>query len=82
MRYEKATGLVYDVDGSLWDKEVRLMLQPPYSIYVDWMHTLCASGGIAQYELNGYLMALEGVGVSMEDIDEWKMHVKFPKGND
>ncbi len=56
------------------------MLRGPDAIYVDWMHTWCASGGIAQYGLNGYVQELAKHGVTTEDIDSWMAHVKCPKG--
>jgi hypothetical protein len=44
------------------------------------MHTLCASGGLAQFELNGLVLKLVERGFSTEDIDEWIGTVKRPKG--
>ena len=27
----------------------------PRSIFMDWMHTICSSGGVAQYEVNQFV---------------------------
>ena len=32
---------------------------PPFCMYTDYMHTYVASGGLAQYELNGFVLPPE-----------------------
>ncbi len=77
---QQASGIVYNPEGLIWDLEVRSKLQSPWAQYPDWMHTLCASGGLAQFELNGLVLKLVERGFSTEDIDEWIGTVKRPKG--
>ena len=40
-------------------------------IHWDWMHCLCASGGVAQHGLNEVLRALQEDGISLREIDEF-----------
>jgi hypothetical protein len=77
---EQATGIKWDPHGLLWDEEVRTKMAPPLCEYPDWMHTYVASGGMAQYELNGLIIELHSNGVQTEDIDAWIAGVKIPKG--
>ena len=79
---EKNTGFKWDPEGLLWDGHVRAKLQPPYSQYPDWMHNLVASGGVAQYHLNGLVLHLCHRGLTLKDIDAWIATVKKPKGMD
>jgi hypothetical protein len=77
---EKAHGIKWDPHGVLWDTEVFRRLQPPRCQYPDWMHHFCASGGLAQYELNGIVMELVAYGVTLEQIDRWIADVHVPNG--
>ena len=78
---EQSTGIKYDEHGILWDDEVRARLQYPMCAYPDWMHHFCASGGLAQYEVNGVVLKLESIGIQAADIDSWKNTVRLPRGS-
>ena len=77
---EQAMGLKYNPHEIMWDIEVRLKIAPPYSMYGDWMHTWCASGGLAQYEVNGMVMKLVSDGLDLSDLDAMSRQIKLPKG--
>ena len=78
---EQSTGIKYDEHGILWDDEVRARLQYPMCAYPDWMHHFCASGGLAQYEVNGVILKLESMSIRAADIDVWKNTVRLPRGS-
>ena len=75
---EMTSGLKYSVDEVPWDDEVRGRLKPPLGAYTDWVHHFLASGGLAQYEINGLVLKLNSVGISLADIDAWKNTVRLP----
>lgn len=77
---QQSTGYKYDPDGLMWDPEARSRLRLPEAAYIDWMHTLMASGGVAQYQLNQLVLALGDHGVDIDSIDEWFSSVKVPAG--
>ena len=78
---EQEVGLKYDPTALLWDLEVRAMLRPPLSFYPDFMHVFFASGGLAQYELNGMILFLEvRYAIEATDVDTWIANVKTPSG--
>ena len=57
------------------------MLEPPDCVYVDWMHTIAASGGFGQYGANDHLLSLvEKSPIELTDIDNWCANVKYQKG--
>ena len=52
----------------------------PDSVYWDWMHTLCSSGGVAQYEMNQYLVRVKHVDNRLlGTLEEFKKQVVLPK---
>ena len=57
----------------------------PDSLYMDWMHTLCSSGGMAQYELNQFLRRLvySVPPVArlqlLQNLDDFRRFITFPK---
>ena len=76
---QTATGFVYDKDGVMFDPEVRSKMRLPQAGIIDWMHTLVASGGIAQFQLNKLLLLLGMHGFDPEAIDEWVQSLTMPK---
>ena len=77
---EQSSGIKFDPHGLLWDTHARRCLQPPFGEYPDWMHTFVASGGLAQYEVNGLVLKLADANISPADIDTWCLDVKVPSG--
>jgi hypothetical protein len=60
---------------------MRVVLPMTQSQYFDWMHTYVASGGLAQYELNGIVLhVVNKYEIPLSDIDAWCENVKLPKG--
>ena len=76
---EKLTGIKYDARGVLFDAATSQKLAFPNCQYPDWMHTLVASGGLAQYEVNGFVRKMVVAGISLADIDAWRATVTWPK---
>ena len=79
-RLETNVGVKWDPAGILRDPGARRVLQSPMCQYPDWMHCLCASGGLAQYQINGLALHFEACGIQPGDIDDWVSTVKRPKG--
>ena len=78
---QQASGLKYEAVGLMWNLEVRTKMEPPYCEVQDWMHTYAASGGVAQYHVNGFVNAsTANTAITLDDIDEWKNGVVLPKG--
>ena len=78
---QQASGLKYEAVGLMWNLEVRTKMEPPYCEVQDWMHTYAASGGVAQYHVNGFVNAVTAnTAITLDDIDEWKNGVVLPKG--
>ena len=67
-------------EHSLVCSDMSLVANIPDSLYWDWMHTLCSSGGVVQYELNGILNRLKAVHKNLpKKLDEFKKFVVLPK---
>ena len=77
---EKVSGLKWSADEIPWDDEMMGRLKPPLGAYPDWMHHFCASGGLAQYEVNGLLSKFVSKGIALADMDAWKNTVRLPSG--
>ena len=80
-REQQVRGVKYEPDGVMFDDQVRSKMEPPYCEVTDWMHTFCASGGIAQYEVNQFCCSLiSKTPLELKDIDDWKNKVVLPRG--
>ena len=57
----------------------------PRSIFMDWMHSLCSSGGVAQYEVNQFVRRVVGLVNNEErsnmfaQLDNFRLAVVWPK---
>ena len=82
LKRQQEVGITFAHDGVLWDIQVRSMLQPPLCMFPDYMHVYVASGGLAQYELNGIILYFERkfAPLTAADIDEWCAQVQLPRG--
>ena len=78
---EILTGVKFDPHGILWDEHLAGLLNMPHGWYVDAMHCLYSSGGIAQYEVNGYCLAVMSEGISLEVLDTFAANCKGVKLN-
>ena len=62
------------VDGGNLSRRLRL----PETVYWDSMHSLWASGGIAQYQLNQFLRRVRGAGIPLKDLHGFLLIVNGP----
>jgi hypothetical protein len=80
-RRETELGITYPVHGGLLAAASRFALNLPSSLFYDYMHTLFASGGVAQYELNAFFLQVLALdGFDFDTIEEFKNEVVFPGG--
>lgn len=77
---QKCYGVVYTAEAMLFDEHCRKVVRFPETIYWDWMHCLVASGGVAQYQCNGFLLALKASGIALASVDEFCNTVCVPSG--
>ena len=75
---QQSLGLNYEPRGILWDATLRPHFSPVKHCYEDWMHTLLASGGIGQYELNAFVHAAAGAGVDPSELDIFHRKIIWP----
>ena len=67
---EKNMGINFDPDSLIYDKSLRPFIAPVSSTFIDWMHTVCGSGGTAQFHINSFCLELESsLGVTKKDLD-------------
>ncbi len=80
LEVQKILGVSYEEgEGLIWGPASNIA-QIPVSLYYDSMHSLWASGGVAQYELNQFIVAVVDVGVSWEQLQTWLDLFVFPPG--
>ena len=77
---ELICGLSYSPKGCFWDPYLFDLFQPPFCMYWDGMHCLYSSGGIVQYQVNAYVMALMQHNISLETLDSFAGTVTLPNG--
>ena len=79
-KIEKATGIVYDPDGLLFDKDLEGIFDWPTAVFADTAHCLTASGGVAQYHLNQLVLSImEKTSFTLEDLDSFAKKVTLPR---
>jgi len=76
--YQQLVGITYNAHGLLWEMRLRQHYKPIQHTYEDWMHGLCASGGVGQYTLNGFVHAVKEAGIPTEDLDAFQSKIKWP----
>ena len=67
--------------GLLWSS-ARAIAKVPHCIYWDWMHSCCASGGMGQYILNQFALAIKRAGIPLSDLTAFVREVKQPLGKE
>ena len=55
--------------------------QVPECIYYDWMHNMCASGGVGAHNVNQFVRAVAQAGVTLADITAFTQKVVQSKSN-
>jgi hypothetical protein len=76
--HEQTYGLNYEEGALLFDPKFGPMMNMPDSYYPDTMHNVLASGGFGHYEVNEYIRRIVRCGVSLEQLDEWKLLIIMP----
>jgi hypothetical protein len=77
LEQENICGILYEGGhGLLWGRNATRAAIPD-GIYWDSMHCLWASGGIAQFELAGFLFALREAGLPLSAVSEFKDTFRF-----
>ena len=67
-KMQQALGIVFDL-AALPYSGARSIARIPETRFCDWMHNLCASGGVAQYQINQFCIALSAAGISVDQLD-------------
>ena len=80
-RLEKAYGITYDPASLLLDVQLRAHVRPVEHTFFDFMHNLLASGGTCSYEINLFILKLEGAGVPRDAIDDYCSTLQYPRGS-
>ena len=75
-RLQQNLGLLRDEDGLLWDAHIASIVKPPYSMYWDALHCEFASGGNAQYLVNGFALEAFRNDITAEDLDGFTKECK------
>ena len=77
------TGINYNPHSLLWDAYTLRLVNAPHCQYWDGMHCLFSSGGIVQYELNGFVSALYNRNIELAELDHFAKETKGHRlGND
>ena len=78
-RLQQALGIKYNPDGLIFDPECRKIYSPIDNSYFDWVHCIVASGGMAQYEVNGFINACVKSRIPVSAIDVFQRKITAPK---
>jgi len=78
---EQALGLSYEPGGMAFDREGLSIARLPETVYWDWQHSLVASGGVAQYQLNQFVRKLTASGISCADLDAFAKTIRWPRNS-
>ena len=74
---QQALGIAFDLN-SLPYSDMRGYARIPESRFCDWMHNLCASGGVVQYQVNQFCLALRTSGLSLQSLDDFQQRCRLP----
>ena len=75
----QAFGLTFAPNALLWDEGLKHICRPVSGTYWDWMHVLIASGGVAQYGANQFVIAARAAGLTPADFDAFAANIKWRK---
>ena len=76
---EKCLGLSHNPLGILWDPICQHICNPVTHVYWDWQHCVAGSGGVAQFELNAFVLELGRHGVEPEELDALQQTIHWPR---
>ena len=74
----QAFGINFDMHALPFDEDLQGVVRPISGTCWDWMHILVASGGVFQYEANEFTRAIQGIGISLVEIDDFASNMKWP----
>ena len=77
-RLEQLYGLAYIPQAIIFDPYTRSVVRFPDTVFWDWMHCLVASGGVAQFQVNEFLLRLKADGISLKNVDDFADKVIVP----
>eukprot|EP00973_Karenia_brevis_P025422 3507691-Karenia_brevis.AAC.1 len=79
-RLETAMGLTYEPQAWFYDTYLSGLISPVEGLCHDSMHCLCSSGGVAQYEVNAFVLYLETHTTwTRFALDEWCCEIVTPR---
>ena len=67
---QQSLGIAFDCRGLPYS-DMRAIARLPETRYCDWMHNLCASGGVGQYVVHAFCLAHRACGLPMLGLDEF-----------
>ena len=74
---EAACGFKYDPQGVVFDESTAELIDLSKAIYTDTAHCISASGGIAQYHINQFVLAIvNSSSTTLADLDSFAQRVK------
>ena len=77
---EKATGLCWNPDGLLFDKDLAGIIDLSEAIFADTAHCLLASGGVAQFHINQFVLRIiDRTDFDLPDLDCFAGKVTLPR---
>ena len=79
-KVEQQLGYKYAPHGLL-ASNMAVRANLPDSIYMDWMHSICSSGGVGQYEVNQFLVRLVRLAGRqiLGQLDNFRQAIVWPK---
>ena len=72
-------GIIFDAESTAFDEDICKQANLPDSIYSDTMHNVCASGGVAQYQVNQFCRRVKAHGISFEMLGVWSSCIRMPR---
>ena len=76
---ELMCGVNRQPNGVLWDPYLRRLLRMPHAMYWDSMHCKFASGGLAQFLVNGIAFECTRNNLTLDDLDVFTQSCKGHK---
>ena len=80
---EVILGLKFNPNTVLSDRTLRVHAPMPAAVFWDWQHNFCSSGGIAQIEINAYVLCICAIGnpkISLEQLDDFCSKIVLGNG--
>ena len=76
---ERAFGITFDICNVIFDRRLRTIYSVIDNTYYDPMHVLLASGGVAAFEVNAFIVhAVTEHNLDLDDLAAFKNSISFP----